>query len=653
MTTLAIDIETFSSADLTKTGVYKYAEAADFTILLFGYSIDGEPVEIIDLAAGDEMPFEIVAALQNKQVLKTAYNANFERTCIAKYFNNNRVNLELPASQWECTMAKSSMLGLPLGLDAVTRALRLEETKMFSGKILIRYFSMPCKPTKVNGGRTRNLPEHDPEKWDEFKKYCTQDVVTEQAVRNKISFFDISDTEKKLWALDQQINDKGVLLDPQFIRNAIKFDVEFAGRLSIEAVQLTGLENPNSVSQLKQWMSDSTGSDVSSLTKEAIPVLLENISSQTVKRVLQIRQEMAKTSVKKYMAMSKAICKDNRVRGIHQYYGANRTGRWAGRLVQPQNMPQNHLPDLDMARKLVREGDTDMLEILFGNVPDTLSQLIRTAFIGSPGHRFIITDFAAIEARVIAWLAGETWRTEVFKTHGKIYEASGAHMFKVPIEDVIKGSALRQKAKIAELALGYGGGPNALLKMGAIKMGLIEEELPKLVAMWRNANKAIVRYWQTVENCAIASVEDNMSQNISHLQFYVDRGILFIQLPSGRKLAYLRPKLKLNKFGGQSLTYEGMSQTKKLWIRQETYGGKLVENIVQAVARDCLADAMLRLDLAGYNIVMHVHDEVVLEMADGTGSTQEVSRIMSQSIPWAKGLPLAADSYESVYYKKD
>jgi len=654
MRTLAIDIETYSSADLIKSGVYKYVESPDFTILLFAFSIDGEPVEIFDLTKPTDVKIReksrvVLQALTDPNVLKTAFNANFERTCIAKFFN-----LILPPEQWECTMVKASMLGLPLSLETVAKALKLEQQKSAAGKALIRYFSLPCKPTKANGERTRNLPEHDSEKWQQFKDYCVQDVITEQAIREKIKFFEIPETEKKLWALDQKINDEGLLLDPVFVSNAISLDATNKERLTNEAIKLTALNNPNSTNQLKVWLSEETGTTVTSLTKEAIPVLLQNTYCDTVTRVLTIRQEMAKTSVKKYEAMRKGICADSRVRGLLQFYGANRTGRWAGRLVQVQNLPQNHLVDLDLARQLVKEGDLEMIEMLFGNVPDTLSQLIRTAFVAPEGHRFIVADFSAIEARVIAWLAGEKWRLDVFNTHGKIYEASAAQMFKVPLESVTKGSPLRQKGKVAELALGYQGGPNALMKMGALKQGLTEEELPKLVAMWRNANKAIVRLWEKVEDAAVTAVAQGSPVQIMFgIRFFVEKGVLFIELPSKRRLAYLRPKLKPNKFGGESLTYEGLDQTTKQWGSQDTYGGKLVENIVQAIARDCLAEALLKIDATGYKVVMHVHDEIVCEMPEGKGSLEEVNKIMSEPIAWAKGLPLTAESYETNYYKKD
>jgi len=647
MTILAIDIETYSSTDLIKSGVYKYVEAPDFQILMIAYSFDGGGIHLLESQYAD---FDaLVKYLVDPAILKTAYNANFERTCLAKFFD-----VELPPEQWECTMVKSSMLGLPLSLDMVAKVLKLSEQKDAAGKALIKYFSMPCKPTKANGERTRNMPEHSPEKWEQFKEYCRQDVKTELAIREKIKFFEIPEEEKKLWCLDQRINDEGVLLDKVFMNQAITMSAMNTAKLSEEAVRLTGLDNPNSAAQLKTWLSEETGEYVNSLTKAAIPEILKSTDCEIVTRVLEIRQEMSKTSVKKYEAMRKGICADDRVRGLLQFYGANRTGRWAGRLVQVQNLPQNHLVDLELARESVKSGDLELVEMLFGNVPDTLSQLIRTAFVAPEGYRFIVADFSAIEARVIAWLAGEKWRLDVFNTHGKIYEASAAQMFKVPLESVTKGSPLRQKGKVSELALGYQGGPGALISMGALKMGLSEEELPKLVAMWRNANKAIVRLWQVVEEAAIVAVTTGEPVQIMHgIRFNVERGILFIKLPSGRRLSYLSPAMKPGKFGKEVLTYQGMDQTTKQWKVQDTYGGKLVENLTQAIARDCLAVAMLRVADSNYKIVMSVHDEIVIETKDGAGSLEEVNNIMSTPIPWAKGLPLTADSYETKFYKKD
>lgn len=647
MRVLAIDIETYSSEDLTKTGVYKYVEAKDFEILLFAYAYDDEPVQIIDLANGEALPASVVGDLRNKKVLKAAFNANFEITCLRKHFILN-------TAEWECTMVKSTMSGLPMSLDGVAKALKLKQQKMAVGKALINYFSKPCKPTKANGFRTRNLPHHDPEKWELFKEYCKQDVETEREIRKRMSFFQIPDAEKELWELDQDINRRGVMVDLQMVGNAIRFDEAHKEALTEEATGLTGLENPNSSTQLKEWLSDQMAREVESLTKTAIPDLLESTDCPNVTRMLELRQEMSKTSTKKYQAMADAVCADSRVRGLLQFYGASRTGRWAGRLVQVQNLPQNHIPDLDLAREIVKSGDRDMMELVFGNVPDTLSQLVRTAFIAPKGSRFIVADFSAIEARVTAWLAGEKWRLDVFNSHGKIYEASAAQMFKVPIEEITKGSPLRQKGKIAELACGYGGGVGALKAMGADKMGLSDKELQETINSWRNANPAIVRLWTDINAAAIKVIgSPSQSENVRGCTLFRDRGLLGIKLPSGRQLSYARPRIGQNRFGGKSIIYEGINQTTRKWEQQETYGGKLVENIVQAIARDCLAVSMLRLNAAGYKIVMHVHDEAVLETPNDFGSLDEVCAIMGQPIEWAKGLPLRADGYETDYYKKD
>lgn len=648
MKTLAIDIETYSSNDLLKSGVYKYVQAVDFAILLFAFSIDEGPVRVVDFAQGEGLPRIVKDYLQAPEVLKTAYNANFERTCIARY-----LKYDLPPYQWECTMAKASMLGLPLSLDAASKALHLQEEKLSEGKTLIRYFSIPCKPTKANGGRTRNLPEHDPEKWERFKKYCASDVKVELAIRNKINFFTIPDNEKKLWQLDQKINDTGILLDPVFVNNAIVLDKTYREKLVKEAIELTQLENPNSGAQLKSWLEQEIDEEIQNLKKENIPNLLTKTDSKIVKRVLRIRQELSKTSVKKYIAMYKSIGSDNRVRGLLQFYGANRTGRWAGRLVQVQNLPKNQLKDLDLARRVVRSGDLELLEMLYSNIPDTLSQLIRTSFVAPKGSRFIVSDFSAIEARVIAWLAGERWRLDVFNTHGKIYEESASRMFKVPIGAVTKESDYRAKGKISELALGFGGGVKALLKMGAIKMGLSEDDLPELVSKWRGASLRICKYWKDIENAAIEAVETGLTVTLRHVKFYTYKNILFIQLPSGRKLSYYNVKLRPGKFGNDVISYEGVDQDTKKWGVQETYGGKLVENIVQGIARDLLAFALLNLDAAGYVIPMHIHDEIVNEMINGNGTVDEVNEIMSIVPSWAQGLPLAADGFELQYYRKD
>lgn len=649
MRTLNIDIETYSPVDLIGSGVYPYARHEDFKILLFAYAFDGGAVVVVDIAQGEEVPQEVLSALTDEAILKTAFNANFERTCIAAFYG-----IELPAAQWECTLVKAAMCGLPLSLAAVAKVLHLEEQKMLAGKALIRYFSIPCKPTRANGNRERNLPRHDLQKWDLFKRYCAQDVETERAIRAKIAFYEIPEMEKKLWVLDQEINDRGVMLDREMINNAIAIDETTRGRLTAQAILLTGLDNPNSAAQLKTWIEQAYGEEIISLSKQTIPEMLKNSDCEILTKVLQLRQEMSKTSVKKYMAMDKAICQDGRLRGLLQFYGANRTGRWAGRLVQVQNLPQNHLNDLNLARELVLDGDADLIELVYGNVPDTLSQLIRTAFVAKRGCTFLVADFSAIEARVIAWLAGEKWRLDVFATHGKIYEASASQMFKVPLEDVTKGSPLRQKGKISELALGYQGGVGALTTMGALKMGLQESELQSLVNAWRNANPAIVALWDEVGKAAIQAVEDGVAVTICHgITFDVKNNILFITLPSGRKLSYIRPRIDQNRFGSKSLKYEGMNQTTKQWGFQDTYGGKLTENIVQAVARDLLAEALIAVNDAGYSIVMHVHDEIVVECAKEAANLYDVCRIMGQPIAWAPGLPLRADGYETAYYKKD
>jgi DNA polymerase len=669
MKTLSIDIETYSSEDLTKTGVYKYAEAEDFEILLFAYAYDDGPVEVIDLSSGETFPPDVYSDLINPTVLKTAFNANFEITCLREALKKIASPMlkgpapergwdwkisTLPADQWECTMVKSAMLGLPMSLDGVAKALNLEQQKMAAGRALIRYFSMPCKPTKSNGMRTRNLPHHDPDKWELFKDYCRQDVETERAIRNKERWFTIPQKERELWLLDQRIIGTGVLIDRRMVENAIRMDDDHKEILTAEATELTGLDNPNSPAQLKEWLTEQTGEEVTSLSKTDIPGMMENSDSEEVTRVLELRQEMAKTSTKKYQAMLDAVCTDGRVRGLLQFYGASRTGRWAGRLVQVQNLPQNHLPDLDLARETVVKGDRELVELLYGNVPDTLSQLIRTAFVAPEGHRFIVADFSAIEARVTAWLAGEKWRLDVFASHGKIYEASASQMFKVPIDSIDKGSPLRQKGKIAELALGYQGGVGALKTMGGERMGLSEPEMQEIVDSWRLANPNIVRLWYDIQEAAMAVIGNiGRMVEVRGCRFKWDKGLMWITLPSGRSLCYATPGIGRNRFGGDSITYWGINQTTRKWEKQETYGGKLVENIVQAIARDCLAHSMLRLAEEGFNIVMHVHDEVVIEEPYDGKTMDEACLIMGEPISWAPGLLLRADGYETEYYKKD
>jgi len=648
MRTLSIDLETFSSKDLTKCGVYAYCDSDDFEILLFAYAFDDEEVKIIDIAQGEEIPENIIEALTDPNVIKTAYNANFERTCLSKYLKK-----PMPSNQWRCSQVHALALGLPGSLDGVAKCLRLSEQKMKEGKALIKYFSIPCKPSKANGGRNRNMPEHDMEKWQIFKSYCRQDVEVERLIRKKLEAFPIIEFEQKLWELDQKINDEGVLIDMMLVKNAIKADTDFQAEIFEEAVNLSGLDNPNSPAQIKKWLQDK-GIEVDSLSKKKVEELVSESSDLQVERMLELRQAMSKTSVKKYEAMERSICRDGKIRGLLQFYGANRTGRWAGRLVQIHNLPRNKMSDLNLAREFLKSGNFEALEMLFDSIPDVLSQLIRTAFIPSDNSRFIVADFSAIEARVIAWLAGEKWRMEVFNSHGKIYEASAAQMFKAPIETIDKGSPLRQKGKIAELALGYGGSIGALIQMGALDMGLTESELSELVTAWRNSNPNIVKLWRDVEEAAVKAVKEKALVKIQHgVKFHYTEGILFITIPSGRALSYVRPKIGVDeRFGKEQLTYEGNEQGKQ-WGRIPTYGGKLVENIIQAIARDCLAEAMLRLDKAGYKIKFHVHDEVILEAENGTGSKEEVEKIMAEPVSWAKGLPLKADSFEAFYYKKD
>ncbi|MDU1314489.1 MAG: DNA polymerase [Clostridium septicum] len=652
MRTLAIDVETYCELDIKNVGAYRYCEHPSFEIMLFAYAFDDEPVEIVDLMNNEDLPDEVIKALEDKTVLKCAFNANFERNAIS----NDHVLIECKPSQWECTMVRTLTMGLPGSLDMVGKALHFEEDKqkMKEGKALIQYFCKPCKPTKTNGGRTRNLPKHDFENWELFKEYCKQDVEVEREIRKKLSKYKTTEKEKRLWDLDQEINDRGINLDLVLAQKAIECDEQFKDRLTKEAIELTGLSNPNSPTQLKTWLSEKVGHEVKSLTKDTIPKLIEESTDKNMSRALELRQLMAKTSIKKYQAMKNARCDDGRVRGLLQFYGANRTGRWAGRLVQVQNLPQNHLPDLDDARALIRNGNFDEVEFLFDSVPDTLSQLIRTAFIPGEGNRFIVADFSAIEARVIAWYAHENWRLEVFKTHGKIYEASASQMFHVPIESVKKGSDLRQKGKIAELALGYGGSVGAIKSMD--KSGSIpEEELPGLVKSWRNANPNITKFWWDCDRAAKRAINERTTVTIQYgLKFIYDPGVLFIQLPSGRRLSYIRPKIEDGKFeGSEVITYEGMEQTSKQWKRLETYGPKLVENIVQATARDCLAEALFNVDKAGYKTVMHVHDEIIMDVPIGFGSVEKVNEIFGEDIQWAPGLPLKADGYECSYYMKD
>lgn len=646
MNTLRIDIETYSSVDLIKCGVYKYVDSPDFEVLLFGYAVDDGPVQIVDFTDFEELPEEVMDAMTDPSVLKTAYNANFERVCLTKHFG-----FPMDPAQWQCTAVHAAYLGLPGNLDGVAKVLGLSAQKDAAGKNLIKYFSLPCKPTKINGGRTRNYPYHDTEKWDKYQAYCKQDVEVERAIATALSNYQVPESEWALWQIDQLINDCGIRIDADMVHNAIACDEQYKEKLLVEAVNLTGLDNPNSGAQLKKWLLEAEGIEVESLTKATVPQLMDDVESDTAKRVLALRQELSKTSVKKYEAMERTICSDDHAHGLLQFYGANRTGRWAGRLVQVQNLPRNYLQDLELARDTLKSGDYEMLEMLFDNVPDTLSQLIRTAFIPEEGERFIIADFSAIEARVIAWLAGEQWRLDVFNTHGKIYEASAAQMFKVPIESIGKGSDLRQKGKVAELALGYQGGPNALISMGALDMGIPQEELQGLVDAWRKANQKIVQLWYSVGNAAIEAVEQKKRVKLPNGISFIPSGKwLFCELPSGRRLSYFKPRLEDGDFGRLQLTYEGVND-KKQWGRLKTYGGKLVENIVQAVARDCLAESLKNVTAAGYQVRMHIHDEAVISHAED--KLEEVCEIMGQPIEWAPGLPLRADGYYADFYMKD
>lgn len=644
MTTISIDIETYSSVILSKSGVYRYAESNDFEILLFGCSVDGGEVQVVDLAQGEKIPAQILAALSDDSVIKWAFNAQFERICLSNF-----LGIWLAPSSWRCTMVWAATLGLPLSLEGAGAVLGLEKQKLKDGKDLIRYFCTPCNPTKSNGGRTRNLPQHDMEKWRMFKAYNKRDVETEISIQQRLTKFPVPESEWRNYQLDQEINDRGILLDDTLVRQAILCDEQFKHAHLKTARLLTGLENPNSPAQLKEWLSGQ-GIEIDSLSKAAVSELLEDADGD-VEQALALRQELSKSSVKKYTAMDKAICKDGRAHGLLQFYGANRTGRWAGRLIQVQNLPQNHLPDLDIARALIRGGQFDTVEMLYDSVPAVLSELIRTAFIPNPGYRFFVADFAAIEARVIAWLAGEHWRQEIFSKGGDIYCASASQMFRVPVEKNGINGHLRQKGKIAELALGYGGSVGALTAMGALNMGVAEEELKPLVDAWRQANSKIVKLWWDIDRAAKNCVMGRKEIEAHGTRFSYQSGMLFISLPSGRRLAYVKPQIGVNQFGSKAVTYEGVGGTKK-WERIESYGPKFVENIVQAISRDILAEAMLRIDAAGYKIVMHVHDEAVIEAPTDT-SLDDICAVMGKTPAWANGLLLRADGYPCDFYKKD
>lgn len=655
---LSIDIETRSSVEIGKAGLYKYAQSPDFGILLLAYSLDDAPVAIVDLTAGEKVPGDVLEALLDARTVKHAYNAAFEWYCL------NRMGYTTPLEQWKCTMAHGLYCGYTAGLDATGKAIGLpqDKQKLAVGKALIRYFCTPCKPTKSNGGRGWNLPKHAPEKWELFKDYCKQDVVTEKEILRRLELFPMPAEEEKLWQMDVRMNAYGVRVDRGLIAGALAVNKRSEEELTGQAVAITGLSNPNSPVQLLKWL-EKQGTALPDLRKETVAEALAGPDSLTedVRQVLEIRQQLGKTSIKKYEAMEAACCSDERVRGLTQYYGANRTGRWSGRLVQMQNLPRNYLGTLDCARKLVKSGNYEGVKLLYSNVPDTLSQLIRTAFIPSEGHKFVVADFSAIEARVIAWLAGEQWVNEVFATHGKIYEATASQMFGVPVEKIVKGNpeyALRQKGKVATLALGYQGGVNSLISMGALGMGLTEEELPEIVDRWRQANPRIVDLWYQVGNAALAVMETAQPQAIRGLIFTLEGDLLYgqsfltVRLPSGRKLFYPKPFLKENQFGRPAVHYYTVGQQTRKWEVASTYGGKMVENIVQAIARDCLAETLKRIDARGLQVVFHVHDEVIIDAPMGT-TVEEICGLMAEPIPWAPGLILKGAGFESNYYRKD
>ena len=649
MKKLSCDIETFSDVDLIRCGVYKYADSPNFEMLLFAYAVDDGDVHIIDIAGGEELPEEIIQAIKSDTVVKTAYNAQFERVCLSRYLKLPDGEYLNPQS-WYCTAVQAAELALPLSLADVGSVLGLERQKMTEGKELIKYFCVPCKPTKSNGNRTRNRPCHDINKWETFKKYCMRDVDVERQIADKLKMYPISDEEHRLYVLDQIINDRGVLVDSELAEQAVKLNSIQTAVAVEQAYMITGLENPNSVTQLKQWLKEN-GVEIESLSKKAVKSLADETDGD-VSEMLKLRLLMAKTSVKKYEAVIRSVCSDNRVHGMMRFCGANRTGRWSGNILQPQNLPQNHLPDLTLARDIVKDGDFEMLDMMFGNVPNVLSELIRTVLIPKPNHRFIVADFSAIEARVLAWIAGEQWRIDTFKNGGDIYCASASKMFKVPVEKHGVNGELRQKGKISELACGYGGSVGALKNMGAVEMGVQENELQGLINDWRNANPHIVRFWYEVGNAAMKAIKEKTTVPLGKLVFAYERGILFIRLPSGRRLSYIKPRIGTNRFGGDSITYLGINSAKK-WDRLETFGGKLTENIVQGTARDLLANALINAANAGYDTVFHVHDEIICEVPNGYGSVDELCKLMCIKPEWADGLPLNADGFECEYYKKE
>ncbi|MFR9050038.1 MAG: DNA polymerase [Hominilimicola sp.] len=649
MKKLSCDIETFSDVDLIRCGVYKYADSPNFEMLLFAYAVDDGDVHIIDIAGGEELPEKIIQAIKSDTVVKTAYNAQFERVCLSRYLKLPDGEYLNPQS-WYCTAVQAAELALPLSLADVGSVLGLERQKMTEGKELIKYFCVPCKPTKSNGNCTRNRPCHDINKWETFKKYCMRDVDVERQIADKLKMYPISDEEHRLYVLDQIINDRGVLVDSELAEQAVKLNSIQTAVAVEQAYMITGLENPNSVTQLKQWLKEK-GVEIESLSKKSVKSLADETDGD-VSEMLKLRLLMAKTSVKKYEAVIRSVCSDNRVHGMMRFCGANRTGRWSGNILQPQNLPQNHMPDLTLARDIVKDGVFEMLDMMFGNVPNVLSELIRTVLIPKPNHRFIVADFSAIEARVLAWIAGEQWRIDTFKNGGDIYCASASKMFKVPVEKHGVNGELRQKGKISELACGYGGSVGALKNMGAVEMGVQENELQGLINDWRNANPHIVRFWYEVGNAAMKAIKEKTTVPLGKLVFAYERGILFIRLPSGRRLSYIKPRIGTNRFGGDSITYMGINSAKK-WDRLETFGGKLTENIVQGTARDLLANALINAANAGYDTVFHVHDEIICEVPNGYGSVDELCKLMCIKPEWADGLPLNADGFECEYYKKE
>lgn len=657
---LSIDLETYSDVDISKCGAYKYAESDNFEILLFGVSVDNGPVVVYDLTAGDKIPTEILEALSDENITKWAFNASFERVCLSnwlrkhhpEYFNSynsedDPVHNYLNPSSWKCTMIWSAYMGLPLSLEGVGAVLKLQDQKMKEGKDLIKYFCCPCKPTKANGGRTRNLPEHAPDKWEIFNSYNRRDVEVELSIKQRLSKFPVPDSIWNEYHIDQEINDRGIMLDMDVAKNAIAFDEKSKAELMIAMQNITNLDNPNSVIQMKQWLSDN-GVETESLGKKDVAGLIKETDGN-IAEALKLRLQLAKSSVKKYQAMQNAVCKDGRAHGMFQFYGANRSGRWAGRLIQLQNLPQNHMPDLAEARELVRTGDYDTMEMLYDDIPDTLSQLIRTAFIARPGYKFIVSDYSAIEARVLAYLAGEAWRSKVFAEGKDIYCASASQMFGVPVEKHGVNSHLRQKGKIAELALGYGGSVGALKSMGALEMGLTEEELQPLVDSWRNSNPMITAFWWNVDTAVKTTIKQRTPTEVRGIKFYYKSDMLFISLPSGRMLSYVKPRIGENKFGGESVTYEGIGSTKK-WERIESYGPKFVENIVQAVSRDLLCYAMQ--NLSNQLICGHVHDELIIECPEDT-AVSNITSVMGKSPDWMPDILIRGDGYDTRFYKKD